>query len=78
MNDKATAQNPQAEDKKHEKKEKPEKYLHPETGVEISKNEFKKLEKQKKKDEELKKKQEEKVVKQANEPTKVKKTNVRI
>lgn len=60
------------EEKKFEKKEKQEKYFHPETGAEISKNEYKKLEKLKKKEEEQKKKDEEKKAKSANEPKKEK------
>jgi lysyl-tRNA synthetase class 2 len=72
MNDKATEVPNSNEEKKFEKKEKPEKYFHPETGVEISKNEFKKLEKSKKKEEEQKKKDEEKKAKMANEPKKEK------
>lgn len=60
-------------DKPVDKKDK-EKFINPETGLEISKNEFKKLEKQKKKDEENKKKEEDKKAKLANEPKKEKKT----
>ena len=58
------------EDKKIEKKEKQEKFFHPETGVEISKNEFKKLDKAKKKTDEKVVKDKEKDVKISNEPKK--------